>query len=319
MSAPNLAFRGPRRLTWTVLRVHRTPLWIWTAFLVAGIGGLLWLYRLGELAEGEEEACQASLSRVCQLDVTLYYEGFLRLAATVIAFLPFIVAAYAGGALIGRELENGTAALSWTQSVTPVRWLAAKMAIPALLVTIGTALLTLLFRWVWPSRDGFVHAPWYSSDIFRGTGTVGVAYLLLGLALGTLAGLLMRRALPAMSLALFATLMVNAAGELSRSHLWPAVMRIGEQPVPNLKNAQQVDQGMITASGKRITFEDCFEGQHLRNLEKCVTENDVTHFYAQFHPVSHYWPIQLVETGIVLALAALVTAAAFWLLRRRTP
>jgi hypothetical protein len=36
------------------------------------------------------------------------------------------------------------------------------------------------------------------------------------------------------------------------------------------------------------------------------------------HPASHFWPLQLVETGIVLAVAALATAAAFALLRRRT-
>jgi hypothetical protein len=37
-----------------------------------------------------------------------------------------------------------------------------------------------------------------------------------------------------------------------------------------------------------------------------------------FHTQSHYWPMHLVETGIVLGAAALATAAAFWVLRRRT-
>lgn len=36
------------------------------------------------------------------------------------------------------------------------------------------------------------------------------------------------------------------------------------------------------------------------------------------HPASHYWPLQLVETGIVLALTALACWACFALLRRRT-
>ncbi|MEU9015497.1 hypothetical protein AB0D12_38535 [Streptomyces sp. NPDC048479] len=55
----------------------------------------------------------------------------MSLAATVIAWLPLAVAVYAGGVLTGRELEPGTAALSWTQSVTPVRGLAAKPTLPA--------------------------------------------------------------------------------------------------------------------------------------------------------------------------------------------
>ncbi|POX52751.1 hypothetical protein C3489_17425 [Streptomyces sp. Ru71] len=41
-------------------------------------------------------------------------------------------------------------------------------------------------------------------------------------------------------------------------------------------------------------------------------------YYVVFHPESHYWPLQLVECGIVLALAATATATAFTLLRRRT-
>ncbi|MEU0393296.1 hypothetical protein ABZ208_11045 [Streptomyces sp. NPDC006208] len=48
----------------------------------------------------------------------------MSLASTLIAWLPFAVAVYAGGVLIVRELERGTAALAWTQSVTPARWLA---------------------------------------------------------------------------------------------------------------------------------------------------------------------------------------------------
>jgi hypothetical protein len=37
-----------------------------------------------------------------------------------------------------------------------------------------------------------------------------------------------------------------------------------------------------------------------------------------YHPDSHFWPLHLVETGIVLAVTAAATAAAFRLLHRRT-
>ncbi|WP_234441807.1 hypothetical protein [Streptomyces sp. WM6386] len=37
-----------------------------------------------------------------------------------------------------------------------------------------------------------------------------------------------------------------------------------------------------------------------------------------YHPQSHFWPLHLVETGIVLTVTALATAAAFLLLARRT-
>lgn len=37
-----------------------------------------------------------------------------------------------------------------------------------------------------------------------------------------------------------------------------------------------------------------------------------------YHPASHFWPLHLVETGIVLTVTALATTAAFRVLRRRT-
>ncbi|MGP3981408.1 hypothetical protein [Streptomyces sp. KR80] len=325
MTAPTLVSRGPRGprgLTWSVLRVHRAPLWIWTAFVAAGIGGLLWLYRMGEEAELANGPCGTGggLPPCGSIhDVVSDYTPLLGLAAAVIAYLPFAVAAYAGGALIGRELESGTAALAWTQSVTPARWLAAKLAVPALLFTTGTALLSLLLRWVWSSGDKALVNQWYENDFFHATGTAGVAYVLLGLAIGALAGLLMRRALPALGLAFFVTLLVYFLGDRYRSELWPKAIWTGEKAVSVPNSAQQFDLAMVTASGKRVNDLACFGTEHPSDLKKCMAQNGVTDFYAEVHPAAHYWPIQLVETGIVLALAALATAAAFWLLRRRTP
>ncbi|MEF2529962.1 MULTISPECIES: hypothetical protein [Streptomyces] len=42
---------------------------------------------------------------------------------------------------------------------------------------------------------------------------------------------------------------------------------------------------------------------------------NVTAWYTEFHPASHYWPTQLIETSLALALAALALCAAFRLVR----
>lgn len=44
----------------------------------------------------------------------------------------------------------------------------------------------------------------------------------------------------------------------------------------------------------------------------------MTGFFSTYHPASHFWPLQLMETGIVLAITATATTTAFVLLRRRT-
>lgn len=49
-----------------------------------------------------------------------------------------------------------------------------------------------------------------------------------------------------------------------------------------------------------------------------MADRDITGWFVDNHPPSHLWPLQLVETGIVLALTALAVTAAFRVLRRRT-
>ena len=36
-----------------------------------------------------------------------------------------------------------------------------------------------------------------------------------------------------------------------------------------------------------------------------------------YHPNSHFWPLQWAETGVFVALAALLTGFCFWWIRRR--
>ena len=50
--------------------------------------------------------------------------------------------------------------------------------------------------------------------------------------------------------------------------------------------------------------EAAIEAQHLQ--QKVV-----------YQPLSHFWPLQLVETGLLLALAALLTLLSFWWIRHR--
>ena len=42
----------------------------------------------------------------------------VALSTLTVSYLPLLVAAWAGATLTGRELENGTAQLAWTQSIT---------------------------------------------------------------------------------------------------------------------------------------------------------------------------------------------------------
>lgn len=124
-------------LTRAVLRLHRVPLRVWAVLVVAAAGGLFWLHELQQQPASLGAHCGGTGMLPCATDMR-YKVSELR-AAQLLAWLPCAVAACTGAVLIGRELERGTVILAWTQSVTPVPWLAAKLAVPAAALCGGTA------------------------------------------------------------------------------------------------------------------------------------------------------------------------------------
>lgn len=327
MTAVQLAARSPRPargrlhgLTWTVLRTHRAALLVWTAFVVCGVAGLLWLQRFGEdVAARAGGPCGGPGMRACTagfpwaIDDYLSYLGF---ADGTLAWMAPAVAAYAAGLLVGRELENGTAALAWTQSVTPARWLAAKLAIPAVLLTVGTGLLIAAYRLAWTAGDSAWQNPWFMDNIYRSTGPVGIAYALLALAVGVLSALAVRRALPAAGAAALGSLLLIAAGTAVRDHLWPKTVLTGRAAAEISNTAHWFGGGSILQSGQRVPGDLCYADSAL-DYHRCLSRLDAEDFYAVVHPSSHYWPLQLVESALVLAVAAGLVWIAFRLLRRR--
>ncbi|MFE5919889.1 hypothetical protein [Streptomyces sp. NPDC056468] len=293
--------RGPRGLVWTVLLVHRTALVFWALALLAATAVLIWMYVIGDEARKGNVPCMtpardgfpgcASIESITVDDV---YAGWIETITSALTYTILPVAAWAGGALVGRELESGTARLAWTQSVTPTRWLAAKLAVPAVLLATGTGGLVLLNNWARGDGDPELVGDWYNADAFIGTGPTAVGYALAGLALGALAGLLLRRALAGAGVGFLAALVLCGVLERFREDLWPAVTRTATGRLDMPRSALVMTRDETTTDGVR-------------------------HIRVTYHPESHYWPIQYVETGILLAVAAAATLAAFWLLRRRTP
>ncbi|GAB2810127.1 hypothetical protein [Streptomyces daliensis] len=291
----------PGRL-WAILRLHRTALWIWTAFVVIAAGALLWL-RLGPDATAAvqlQAGCGTPGHRACNLtpaseDFYAFQRNLMGVGSFLRNLAP-VVAAWAGAALIGRELENGTAGLAWSQSVRPVRWLAEKLAVPAVLLTVGTGLLVVLYRGLldWAADHHLLTAGYEANDLYFAVGPALVAYTLLGLALGALAGLLVRRALGALAVGAVAAWAVAWLIGPWRTRIWPAVTSVGKGEGP---------------WGYTVRPCEWNQSEFRYSVDACLGAR----------PASHYWPAQLAETGFLLALAAVATLAAFWLLRRRTP
>ncbi|MFD9542701.1 hypothetical protein [Streptomyces sp. NPDC060022] len=318
--------RGPARVA---VRQHRRTLQIAGLVAVAGIvvlvGFALWTSHL--INGFESSSCDASGAsgpecdqRIREFsDATYRFSRLMTYASLILTALPGVVSAFVAGPMIARELESGTYRMAWTQSVTPTRWLAAKLAVPGVLLVAGVSVLSAVFTWA-RSRAG-TESPlyWYEAPVFAATPPATVGYTLLGIAVGALTGLLVRRTVAAMSVAALVTGTVIATLGTLRSGLWPLLSEIrpteGNSGIP--VTSWVVDLGRVTGSGERLPWEVCLPQADEAAMPRCLAEHDVTGAFIDYHPASHFWPLQLVETGILLALAALALALAFRVLRRR--
>ncbi|MEV3860594.1 hypothetical protein AB0J38_40590 [Streptomyces sp. NPDC050095] len=321
MSAPTLerpveapvkrTLPGADGLVWTVLRLHRTALWVWTGYITISVGLLLWLWGPGSSsAQKAFDAFGYSGAQDNAWDGKSLYLPFIGHSFDSLFYDPLtltriaavVIAVFAAGPLIGRELESGTARLAWTQSVSPTRWLATKLAVPALLITVGTGLLVVLYRLVWDDRNHLLVAGIGPRDFAFSIGPATLANALFGLAVGVLVALVLRRALPALAVAGTVTYLVGAF----RSNSWPIQ---GSYQQPELP----VHSKAITSSGAQISDPQCYTDT------KCLDAHHVTGFTRHYLPSPDYWPRQLAETGVLLGLTALAVVAAFLVLRRYQP
>ena len=114
----------------------------------------------------------------------------------LVVVLPGLLGVFWGAPLVARELEVGTFRLAWTQSVGRTRWLAAKLAVVGLGSVVATGLLTLMVTWWSSPVDRANMSPFTSFDQ---RDIVPLGYAAFAFALGVLAGLVVRRTLPAMA------------------------------------------------------------------------------------------------------------------------
>ncbi len=312
----------PRLARW-LLRLHRPALYVWAAAVVLVGAELLWLG--GPLtdaaAQGWQEYDACGMSPRCSYDqdAILRYKDLYNYLTLAVTALPFAVGAWSGAALFGRELETGTARLAWAQGVTPARWLATRLAVPAALVTVGTGLLVLLHHLAWSAGRGKLDSakPWHDDLTLHTNGPTTVAVALAGLAVGALAGLLWRRTLPALVSALVATAVVRLLASWALPHLWPAATHVTSLRQGPAGEGIQIADGVVTATGAHVPYPDC----GLWELPGCApayARLHATGYYAQTHPYSHYWPLQITTSLLVLAVAAVCVMAAFRLVGRAT-
>ncbi|MFI9117642.1 ABC transporter permease [Streptomyces venezuelae] len=306
-----LTLKGPH---WVTARQYRRTLWL----AAVGVGGSLAVIgglRIWDATQDTE--LPDRWGRGYDL-----LRGAMEQFSQGMLALPLLVGAFVAGPLIAREFESGTYKLSLTQSITPTAWLRAKLQTATTAALATTLALTAVFLIGWPRVAGTYGLHWADRGPYEATGTVLTSYVLLAVAVGALVGQLVRRTLVAMA----ATggvvgLVLLILGALRwdflpvRTITGPAHEGVHALVTPG--SGLPMGQGLIRADGQRLPGYFCY-GSDVPD-GSCRPDEAITAQYLDYHPASHFWPTQLIETGIVLALAALAAYVAFRVLRSRHP
>ena len=294
----------------------------------------------------------SSLSGASSLDGTGTYWLLYLLGIVIILVAPAVIGIFWGAPLIAGEFEAGTHYLAWNQSITRTRWLAVKLSLTGLAAMAVTEALSLIEAW-WATPisravgRGACCSPMamnqFSPLVFATHGITPIGYAAFAFALGVTAGLLVRRAVPAMAitLAVFAVLQVVMPLWV-RPHLFPpsntitTLSSFGAVDVPldrgtftvipdgfSQPEAWILYSGAVNTAGEPVSAVPaaCMQlmqtgkASHAALLD-CLASNGIR-VAVTFQPASRYWAFQWTETGIYVAFALALAGYCFWRLRRR--
>ena len=212
------------------------------------------------------------------------------------------------------DLEHGTYRLAWTQSVTRGRWLLGKLGLAVVAAVIAAGAMTLLFTW-WRAPSVHIDGRLIDGN-YDFTGTVMFGYTLFALGLAVAVGAIWRRASVALIVAYVGYVAARIFVDASlRDHLVAPLKATykGAQQPSFLYNAHVLSiQGTIdrhhTLGGGGFFGPAKLAAPEMRNAV----------FHVVYQPESHFWPLQLIETGLFIGLAAVLILLAAWWTRERT-
>ena len=324
-------------MLWLTWRQHRAEV-LGGLVLLAALGVVLVVSGLPMHTAYTDQgvaACVADAGRAAGCDTlveqfTVRYVGLGDLV-TLLTVLPALAGVFIGAPLLGRELEQGTWRLAWTQGVTRTRWLAVKLALLTAAVTVLAAGFTALFTWWRGPLDGIQGR--FDGAAYNFEGAVPTASAVFAFALGTLAGTLARRTIPAMALTFFGYWIVwLSLALLGRPRFLAPLVRTFDPGADAATTTAGrgalgagrdwiLDSGLIDRAGHRLTL-----AQESAVLGAARKADDTLAYLHQhgirslevYQPGDRFWTFQLIEAGLLVALAAVLLGVAVWLVHRQT-
>ena len=301
-----------RRLAWVTWRQHGIALG-GVATLLGCLAVWLWIAGLQlHRAYAAAVACHPASSAACQnLIVTFDSTNVVLKGGFILQPLPALIGAFVGAPVLARELETGTFRFAWTQGFGRWRWALAKLAMLGVVVAAVAEAFSTLLSWYFQPYMATGHQSVFSSasplspGIFDLRAVAFAAWTLVAFTIGALAGMLIRRVVPAIvaALAVYTGLALLAGNILRQHYMAPLVAMNSNLPGaawvtsewwtkggkyafggrPRVDLLQQLCPSSFTSGpGGRIGISGSF------SPTQCL----VQHGYAQwssYHPASPFW------------------------------
>jgi hypothetical protein len=322
--------------------------WRQDRFALAGVATLLGvlavcLWRAGlrlHHAYAAAIACHPASSLACQEAINNFngMNSFLA-NGVILQVLPVLIGAFTGAPLLARELETGTFRYAWTQSFGRWRWALAKLVTLALVVTVCAGLFGLLLSWYYQpyfaagnQALGLAEVTPLMTELFDLHGVVFAGWTLAAFSIGALAGMLIRRVVPAIAatLVVYAGLALAVGGLLREHYVTPLVTTNVNVPESawilrqwwtkggttlSVSAMNQVIQSAIQQVAPVVSSR-AQKTQGYFNSLQYLTRHGYTQ-WTSYQPASRFWPFQWIEGGWLLALSVLLIAATVLLVWRR--
>ncbi len=331
-----------RQMTWVTWRQHRVALAGVAAFLSV-IAGYVWIVGLQlHHAFAAATTCSPSSPSCADLITNFNNMNHVLIGGYVLQIVPALLGAFVGAPVLARELETGTFRYAWTQGFGRWRWTLAKLIALGVMVAAAAGAISVMFSWYYQpylargnQRLSLSEASPLAPGLFNLRGVSFAAWTLVAFAIGILAGVLIRRVVPAIVATLAAyTGLVLADGNFLRQHYLAPLL------TSTLNGAGSANgPGSAFVLSQWFTKGGTFAFYNWRDapsslIQACASPPQgggksapvslyqcfVQHGYTQltrYQPASRFWSFQWIEGGWLLALSILLLAVTVWLVRRR--
>jgi hypothetical protein len=261
---------------------------------------------------------QSSLSSACQTGIFPWLNRVARLSLAIVPVFPIVAGLLAGGPIVARELENGTARLAWSLGPSRLRWFVQRAG-PILLMVAAAGLAIGLVA------EALTHLLQPTADLdrsfiaFRSRGLLVAVQAILVAVIALAFGAILGRSVPTLVLSLILVGAIGLAVDKVERELLTneAVIASGNDYYNGSSDSNlYLDSRLRFPDGTIATWQDAYALHP--EIQNGYDETSGISDVVLYIPGSRYHEIERREALVLLALAAaFVGLAAVAVVRRR--